>query len=169
MRPSARELIERLGLAPLPQEGGWYRETWRSSDIVPRVALPPRYRHDKSAATAILYLITDRDCSLLHRLPTDELYCFHDGDPAEMLMLEPGGAGTIVRFGHDLTAGEVVQAKVPAGAWQGSRLVEGGQWALFSVVVAPGFDADDYEHGARAPLVAGWPSHAERIRALTRV
>ena len=26
-RPSAAEMIRRLGLAPLPAEGGWYRET----------------------------------------------------------------------------------------------------------------------------------------------
>jgi hypothetical protein len=34
--------------------------------------------------------------------------------------------------------------------------------------VAPGFDPDDYEHGDRAALLAAWPTHAERIRALTR-
>ena len=169
MKPTARGLIERLQLVPLPVEGGWYRETWRSADVWPHAALPPRYGHDKHAATAILYLLTDEACSLLHRLPTDELYCFHDGDPVEMLMLEPGGAGTILRFGHDLSAGEVVQARVPAGAWQGSRLLPGGAWALFSVIVAPGFDPDDYEHGERAALQAGWPAHTERIRELTRV
>jgi predicted cupin superfamily sugar epimerase len=166
--PGARDLIERLELVPLPQEGGWYRETWRSSDVWPQAALPPRYRHDKHAATAILYLLTDDACSLLHRLPTDELYCFHDGDPVELLMLAPGGAGTVVRFGPDLAAGDVVQARVPAGVWQGSRLVAGGAWALFSVIVAPGFDPDDYEHGERATLLQGWPTHAARIRALTR-
>jgi len=168
VRPTARELIERLRLEPLPMEGGWFRETWRSADVWPRAALPHRYRHDKHAATAILYLLTADSCSLLHRLPTDELYCFHDGDPVEMLMLEPGGDGTVLRFGHDLAAGEVVQARVPAGAWQGSRLLAGGAWALLSVIVAPGFDPDDYEHGDRATLVAGWPAHAERIQVLTR-
>jgi uncharacterized protein len=168
VKATARELIERLGLVPLPQEGGWYRETWRSADVWPQTALPDRYGHDKNAATAILYLLTAEACSLMHRLPTDELYCYHDGDAAEMLILESGGAGTVLRFGHDLAAGEVVQARVPAGAWQGSRLLPGGAWALFSVIVAPGFDPDDYEHGERAALVLGWPAHAERIRALTR-
>jgi hypothetical protein len=168
VKPAARELIERLELVPLPMEGGWYRETWRSADVWPHAALPGRYRHDKHAATAILYLLTAEGESLLHRLPTDELYCFHDGDPVEMLVLGAGSAGTIVRFGHDLAAGDIVQARVPAGAWQGSRLLPGGKWALFTVVVAPGFDPDDYEHGERAALLAGWPAHADRIRALTR-
>ena len=27
---TAREVIERLGLVPHPEEGGWFRETWRS-------------------------------------------------------------------------------------------------------------------------------------------
>ncbi len=167
MRPTAAELIARLGLAPLPVEGGWFRETWRSDDVWPHAALPPRYPADRSAATAILYLIASGTPSLMHRLASPELYCFHDGDPVEMLQLHEDGHGEVIRFGRDLGAGERPQALVPAGSWQGSALVAGGEWALFSVVVAPGFDAADYAHGTRAALTARWPAHAARIAALT--
>ncbi|MFI5371844.1 MAG: cupin domain-containing protein [Candidatus Eisenbacteria bacterium] len=143
-------MIERLGLAPLPVEGGWFRETWRSSDVWPRAALPSRYPGERCAATAILYLLTADTCSLMHRLRSPELYCFHDGDPVEMLCLDPGGEGSVLRFGHDHVAGERVQVLVSAGTWQGSRLVTGGAWALFSVVVAPGYEPADFEHATRA-------------------
>jgi uncharacterized protein len=167
MRPTAAELIARLGLAPLPVEGGWFRETWRAADVWPRAALPPRYTGERSAATAILYLITAGTPSLLHRVASDELYCFHDGDPVEMLQLHGDGGGEVVRFGRDHAAGERLQALVPAGVWQGSALAAGGEWALFSVIVAPGFDPADYVHGTRTELLARWPAHAARIRALT--
>lgn len=167
MKATAAEIIERLSLAPLPVEGGWFRETWRSQDVVPRAALPPRYPGDRAAATAILYLIAAGTPSLLHRLASPELYCYHDGDPVEMLQLHADGGGEVVRFGRDHGAGERVQALVPAGSWQGSRVVAGEGWALFSVVVAPGFDPADYEHGAREALLERWPAHSALVRALT--
>jgi predicted cupin superfamily sugar epimerase len=118
-------LIERLGLTPLPVEGGHFRQTWLSSDALRADGLPERYGRAKPAGTAIYYLLTsDRDSfSALHRLPTDEVYHFYLGDPVEMLLLHPGGASDVVTLGSDVLAGQRVQFVVPRGAWQGSRLV----------------------------------------------
>jgi predicted cupin superfamily sugar epimerase len=74
----------------------------------------------------------------------------------------------VLRLGGDLVTGERPQAVVPAGAWQGTRLVAGGRWALLGTTVAPGFAAADFELGRRADLVARWPAHREAIEALTR-
>jgi len=41
IRPSAAELITRLNLARHP-EGGWYRETYRASGMIPGDLLPER-------------------------------------------------------------------------------------------------------------------------------
>ena len=150
---TAAELIARLDLAPLPGEGGWFRETWRTE-----------------AGSAILYLLSgDADSfSALHRLPTDEIFHFYLGDPVEMLELHPGGRSEVVILGTDLTAGQRVQHTVPAGVWQGSRLAAGGDWALMGTTMAPPFRFPDYEPGGRDALVAGWPDAAGRIRLLTR-
>ena len=78
--PTAAEIITRLELRPHP-EGGYYRETYRSADVLPAAALPGRYRTDKAAATAIYYLLTRDTFSALHRLPTDEVYHFYAGSP----------------------------------------------------------------------------------------
>ena len=40
---NAQDLIAALDLKPLPVEGGYFRETFRSSDDLPVVALPARY------------------------------------------------------------------------------------------------------------------------------
>jgi predicted cupin superfamily sugar epimerase len=62
----------------------------------------------------------------------------------------------------------VPQLVVPAGTWQGSRLAEGGAWALLGTTVSPGFDYADYERGDRAALAAGWPPWAEAISLRSR-
>jgi uncharacterized protein len=60
-----------------------------------------------------------------------------------------------------------VQWVVPAGCWQGSRLRDGGGFALLGTTMAPGFDPADYEHGRRADLLAAFPAFADEIRRLT--
>ena len=160
--PTARELIELLGLEPLPREGGYYRETYRSARPVPS-GTPGR---DRSAGTAIYYLLTADTFSALHRLPADEVYHFYLGSPVELLLLGPGGGG-IVTLGTDLRAGQRPQAVVPAGVWQGSCLAGGGDFALLGTTMAPGFDFSDYEPGDGDRLAREFPAFAGRIRRLT--
>ena len=104
----------------------------------------------------------------MHRLSTDEIWCFHAGDPVESLRLGSGGAGEWVRLGLNPSAGEIPQNVVPAQMWQGTRLISGGRWALMSCIVAPEFRWEDFELGARAMLVAGYPAFEDGICALTR-
>jgi uncharacterized protein len=167
---TASELISLLGLTPLPIEGGYFRETWRSNLVLTPSSLPLRYTSDKSLGTAIYYLLTSdpNSFSALHRLPTDEIYHFYLGDPVEMLLLTGDGAARRVILGQNIAAGENVQLAVPAGTWQGSRLVGGGKYALLGTTMSPGFDPADYEPGVRAELIARFPQHAASIRALTR-
>lgn len=164
----ADELIALLNLRPLPLEGGYYRETYRSADSLPASAMPRNYGRDKSAATAIYYLLTPDTFSALHRLPTDEIFHFYLGDPVEMLQLGPDGSGQVVTLGNDLRAGQLPQVVVPRGVWQGSHLQHSGAFALLGTTMAPGFDFSDYEGGDRTLLEAQFPLFADRIHRLTR-
>jgi predicted cupin superfamily sugar epimerase len=168
--PTAELLIERLGLAPLPVEGGHFRQTYVSDEAIAASALPARYGRDKTLGTAIYYLLTsDPDSfSALHRLPTEEIYHFYLGDPVEMLVLHADGRGELLTLGQDLLGGQRVQLVVRRGVWQGSRLATGGRFALLGTTMAPGFDDLDYEGGEREALVSRYPDHADRIRSLTR-
>lgn len=167
---TADRLIERLGLVPLPDEGGHYRETWRAGESAPAAALPARYRGDRAFGSAILYLLTsDPDSfSAIHRLPTDEVWHFYLGDPLEMLLLHPDGRSESVTLGPDVMGAQRVQLAVPRGVWQGSRVATGGEWALVGTTMAPAFEFADYEAGDREALAARYPEAARRIRALTR-
>lgn len=167
---TAAEIIALLGLTPLPIEGGHFRETWRSPLTIDRSMLPLRYAADKSVGTAIYYLLThDPDSfSALHRLPTDEVYHFYLGDPVEMLLLSPDHAVRRIILGPNIGAEQHVQFVVPAGTWQGSRLIAGGEFALLGTTMAPGFDPADYQPASREELCNEFPAAADLIRTLTR-
>jgi predicted cupin superfamily sugar epimerase len=150
---SADDIIKKYNLKPLPMEGGYYTETYRSDEIIARNALPDRYKADKSPGTAIYYLLTPDTKSALHRLPTDEIFHFYLGDPVRMLLLNEGGEGEIITLGSDIEAGQHVQFVVPCGVWQGAHLIEGGLFALMGTTMAPGFDFADYEPADRDYLI----------------
>jgi uncharacterized protein len=161
--PTASEIIELLGLEPLPAEGGYYAETWRGDPLGTAGA-------GRHYGSAIYYLMTPDAFSAMHRLPTDEVFHFYAGDPVEQLLLLPDGTGTVQRLGNELLEEERPQAIAPGGAWQGSRIRPRGRYgfALVGTTMAPGFHFDDYEHGDRAHLSALYPEWAELIRKLTR-
>lgn len=163
----AAAIIEALGLAPHPKEGGYFRETYRSGETLPECALGGRYNGPRAVSTAIYYLLTPTAFSALHRLASDEVFHFYAGDPVEQLRLLADGRGEVVTIGNDLAAGMRLQTVVPRGAWQGARLVPGGRFALLGCTVAPGFDYGDYEGGGRAALAAAYPQFAQRIATLT--
>jgi predicted cupin superfamily sugar epimerase len=164
---TAQQVIERLRLEPLTIEGGYFRETYRSTLLLAADALRHEYGGPRSVSTAIYYLLTPETFSIMHCVNSDEVFHFYAGDPVEMLQLPSVGGGRIVPISNDLAAGHEPQVIVPAGVWQGCRLVRGGRWALLGCTVAPGFDYADYTAGKRAALVAEYPEFAEMIAALT--
>lgn len=165
---TAQQVIAHLQLEPLIGEGGYFRQVYRSAHILAPYA---HHTEPKPACTSILYLVTDAPLgfSALHRLPTDEIYHFCMGDPLEMLLLYPDGASRVVTLGQDLLNGQQLQVSVPSGVWQGSRLVDGGSFALVGATMAPGYTDDDYIGGERDALIAAYPHERERIIKLTRV
>jgi len=162
-------IIKLLGLEPLHDEGGWYRETYRSDDRLPRgEKLPARYSTDKRFSTAIYYLITADNFSALHRLLSDEIFHFYLGDPVLMLMLHPDGTGETLVLGSDLAGGHHPQLVVTRGTWQGMKLIGDGRFALLGTTVAPSFDREDFELGDRAGLQETYPEYGELIEQLTK-
>jgi predicted cupin superfamily sugar epimerase len=61
-----------------------------------------------------------------------------------------------------------VQVLAPAGTWFGATVDEPDAYALVGCMVAPGFEAEDYELGDRADLLARFPRHAAIIERLTK-
>jgi hypothetical protein len=160
---TAEEIKSLLKLQPHPVEGGWFRRTYTSPVSVALL------RGVRPYGSAIYYLLEAGVFSEMHGLASDETFHFYLGDPVEMLQLHPNGSSAVLTLGPGLAAGQHVQLTVPAGVWQGTRLVEGGKVALLGCTVTPGFDFADYRSGKYQELAQQWPLHAARIKALTRL
>ena len=128
---TAEDVIAHLRLAPHP-EGGWYRETWRA-------AASPGQR---SAGTAILFLLKAGERSHWHRVDATELWVFQAGHPL-MLSVADQGEVTSVWLGVDLVAGDQPQLVVQSHQWQSAQPIEG--WALVTCLVVPGFNFAGFE------------------------
>ncbi|GAB4395194.1 MAG: hypothetical protein OHK0053_00840 [Microscillaceae bacterium] len=165
-RPSAQEWIAHLQLAPHP-EGGYYRETYRSSECFTGTGDFPAAR---SWATAIYFLLTSDTFSAFHRIRADEMWHFYAGAPLDIYQLSPGGGLQTTRLGPEIQARQVLQAVVPAGVWFGAKLVHPAPeaYALVGCTVSPGFDFRDFELAQRQALTDIFPEQAALIAQLTR-
>lgn len=148
MHTRAQTLIETLRLQPHP-EGGWYRETFRSTQPVRRAADGAL----RSGLTTIFFLLAGGELSRWHRVNADEAWHHYEGAPLELLSFAPdGSAATSVALGTEAAARMHV---VPAGWWQAAR--PSGDYALVGCTVAPGFDFADFALLADLPAAARPP------------
>ncbi len=164
MNAEAAKIIERLGLAPLPEEGGFFRQTWLSLVLAQK---------DRKAGSAIYFLMTKEDFSALHQLLTDEIWHFYDGDPVTHVQLNPrNGRAQITQMGPDVLAGQTPQLVVPGGVWQGARLAEppgGGKgWALLGCTMSPAWDERGFKLADRAEMLRVFPDSAPLFTSLIR-
>lgn len=164
---TAEEVIHYLGLKPLPGEGGYFAETYRSQKFLDADPAGKGYPGQRSLCTAIYYLLTPTDFSAMHKLPGDELFHFYFGDAVEMLQLFPNGQGTTFLLGTNFSESMRPQVLVPGNVWQGSRLRSGGRFALLGTTMAPGFDFADYMPGLRKSLITQYPVFEKLITELT--
>jgi uncharacterized protein len=150
MHPRAAELRQVLDLQPHP-EGGWYREVYRSSSLVQ----PKDDRGQRSAITAIYFLLNRGEKSAWHVVQSDECWHFCEGAPLELMLFDPPSRIRKPLFLGPL-AGEVRPFHVvPAGIWQAAR--SQGDFTLVQCTVGPGFDFEDFrllrdEAGGRESL-----------------
>ncbi len=166
MQNELHRLITRLELQPHP-EGGYFRETYRSAELV--TALPERFQGQRSFSTAILFLLPHGHMSALHRIKSDEVWHFYQGSPLRVATLSPDGSRKDYLLGSSLDAGQTFQAVVPAGHWFGAYVDATQGESLVGCTVAPGFDFSDFEMGTRDALCKLYPQHGELVRRLTRV
>lgn len=144
------ELIEtQLELVPLPVEGGRFVATWADEH-----------------SSAIYYLITPDDFSGLHALEMPEVWFFHAGSTASMLLLHPDGRVEEPVLGLDLAAGERPQVVVPAGVLMAAEPL--GAWSFFSTYVSPPWSETSVTFPTADEVIPQFPAAADRIRRVAR-
>lgn len=146
--PTPHRIAAALGLAELEVEGGLWAQSWRDE-----------------RCSAIYYLLVAPEFSALHRLDRLEVYSYHAGAPARMLLLSEGRVSEPT-LGPDVAAGQRPQVVVPAGTWQATTTL--GEWTLMGTVVVPPYTDDCVEFADAERLSAAYPGHADRIRTVCR-
>jgi uncharacterized protein len=160
-------LVKQLGLVPHP-EGGYYKETYRSSEKIKKDSLPKGFSGERTISTAIYFLIEKDDFSALHKIKSDETWHFYVGDALEVIEIDEQGNLKTTWVGNMLEHGQFFQYTVKANTWFGSRVKQGGSFSLVGCTVAPGFDFEDFEMGVRKDLITKFPSLSKVIEAMTR-
>lgn len=155
-------LITLLGLQPHP-EGGWYAETFRSSERVIRSD-----GTERSALTAIHFVLPAGGFSAVHRVHSDELWHYQEGNPIELITINPLGKLDRLLLGDDLALGMRTHHAVPAGWWQAARSLGTGGYSLATCSVAPGFEFEDFSMPGRDELLEIFPELGEVILEFTR-
>jgi len=164
----AQYWVDRLGLAPHP-EGGYFREIYRSSEILSEASLPPRFAGPRSFVTTIYYLLDSNDFSSFHRIQSDELWHFYAGTSSlDVHILADGGGYQKLLIGPDPDRGESFVGVVPACSWFAAKCSDTTGYALAGCTVAPGFDFHDFEMADRETLIAEFPNHENLVSSLTR-
>lgn len=140
-----RELIDRLSLLPHP-EGGWYREIYRSRELV------QTRRGPRAALTTIHYLLERQQASRWHVVEADEVWHFYSGEALELFEYHPATDRLERHVLGDVGSGNEAVAVIPSGAWQAARSL--GECSLVGCTVGPGFEFEDFR------FVAALPGHA---------
>jgi len=163
---TAEYYIQKLKLTAHP-EGGWFKEVYRSNEIIMKSALFGRYSNERAFSTSIYFLLESEQKSLLHKLNSDEIWHFYDGSPLKLFLLDKDGNVSEIHLGRNLDKEEVLQFTIPNGQWFCAEVQDKDSFTLTGCTVSPGFDFSDFELGAREKLFKLFPHHKDFIVKFT--
>lgn len=164
---TAKDFVDHYSLQPHP-EGGWYKQTYKSAELIAHASLPPRFKGDRAFSTAIYFMLAAGDFSAFHRIQSDECWHFYAGDPLEVFIITHKGDLEIITLGNDISKGQLFQYVVPAGCWFASRPAKNSPFSFVGCTVAPGFDFADFEMATTDRLISDYPQHQSILRQLCR-
>jgi uncharacterized protein len=162
---TAQYWIEHLQLQAHP-EGGFYKETYRAAEQIPKEGLPARFPAARHHATSIYFLLRAQDRSYFHRIKSDELWHYHAGSSLTIYVLHNGKCKEHI-LGSDIDQGQSLQVVVPANCWFGARVNDANGYVLSGCTVAPGFDFADFEMADRIALLKEFPGETAIVTDLT--
>ena len=167
MKPRIKTIINHLDLLPHP-EGGFFKESYRSPDMIPKNVIVGDFSGDRNYSTGIYFLLTADNFSAFHRIKQDEMWHFYEGSPLLVHMIAPNGLYQMQKIGLNFELGELPQFVVPKGVWFASEVEVSGDYSLVACTVSPGFDFQDFELAKRELLTKKFPQHTKIIKRLTR-
>jgi hypothetical protein len=160
---TAEYWIQHFSLIPHP-EGGFYRETFRSSIEIDHGNLIKGYQGKRRLSTSIYYLLRSGEKSKFHRLRSDELWYFHFGSTLKIVLIDQEGNKHKRLLGSHAEKAEHMQVIIPAGTLFAAEVNEKGSYSLMGCMVSPGFEFEDFELFSPEDMLQAYPQHAEIIQ-----
>ena len=158
--------IDKLDLQPHP-EGGYFKETYRSHEVIPKNALPERFGGDRVFSTCIYFLLNKKNFSAFHVIKQDEIWHFYEGSSLTLHIIDQDGNYSTLKLGREFENGESLQAVVKAGCLFAAAIDNKDSYSLVGCTVAPGFEFADFEMPSRHELVKRHPEFREVIERFT--
>lgn len=157
-------IIKKLNLQEHPYEGGNFRETYRSSDLVSYneslmtnqdIYLKKKLR---PASSLIYYLLNKDQFSPIHRVKSDEIWHFYLGSPLIIYILGDKQYPTIVKLGNNLEDdNSCLHYVIRKNLWFCAEVENKESFSLVGCTVSPGFDFEDFELGKKSELLILYP------------
>ncbi len=158
--------INHLQLQPHP-EGGYYKETYRSTQNIPAAALY-NFDGERCYSTVIYYLLEQTDFSAFHKIKSDECWHYYAGDVLLIHVLYNDENYKCIKLGSAIDKDEMLQFVVPANTWFAAECAEESLFVLTGCTVAPGFDFADFEMADKKNLLQVFPQHKFIIERMCR-
>jgi uncharacterized protein len=167
-------IIKKLNLQEHPYEGGNFRETYRSSDLVsydeslmtnqdiPCMDMKERSlkRKLRPASSLIYYLLNKDQFSPIHRVKSDEIWHFYLGSPLIIYILGNKQYPTKVKLGNNLEDdNSCLHYVIRKNSWFCAEVENKESFSLVGCTVSPGFDFEDFELGKKPELLILYPQH----------
>jgi predicted cupin superfamily sugar epimerase len=166
MHSKANQYIKQLQLIKHP-EGGYFREIYRSGEIILPQHLPKRYKTSRNFSTSIYFLLEGKQFSAFHLLQSDELWHFYDGSDVLLSIIDTKGNLSNQKFGRG--EGCNFQICIKKKSWFAAEIENKKSFSLFGCTVSPGFEFNDFELGRRDNLIKKFPQHNALITRLSNI
>lgn len=163
----ASTLVKKLDLQPHP-EGGYFKEVYRSDELIKTEGLPERYSSERCFGTSIYYMLEGEQFSAFHKLQSDETWHFYLGSPIVLHLISSEGSYSKIVLGKNITEDEILQYTIPKETWFSAEVKDRNTYSLVGCTVAPGFDFKDFQFGKRDELMKLLPSQSDIISKFTR-
>ncbi|MFA7227713.1 MAG: cupin domain-containing protein [Melioribacteraceae bacterium] len=165
MNAEAKKIVDKFGMIKHP-EGGFFRETYRSDEILSRKSLPPRFDGERNFSTSIYFLLDGEQKSLFHRLKSDEIWHFYKGSVIHLHLLE-GTRYSLIKIGNRIEEEELPQYTIKRGSWFAAEAGDTNSFSFVGCTVSPGFDFKDFEMAQRSELTEEFPDYKSLIDKFT--
>jgi len=153
-------------LLPHP-EGGFYKEAYRSDEIIAKTALPSRFKGNRCFSTSIYFLLESGSFSAFHRIKSEEIWHFYKGTSLTLYIITEDGTLTLMQLGDNIDDNEFLQIVIPRNTWFAAQVNAENSYTLVGCTVAPGFYFNDFELANCTKLCKEFPQHKELIKKLT--